>query len=209
LADASKIQGVLLDWKLLDDVGSDNPSVDSEDSPGVIDLGEGIIDVILNITVAHRDANAAATNYVTYRVYGKTGAAEEDWRLLGTGSAGGGTAVQEALDAESASGQAQIKVAAITDWDDGLGQRLFLLDTVILDSEMVTVFGWVDADYYIAANNLAVTHAATTSILHDGVTESPFNIPNGIRYAKVVFSNADDDATYAVRVDYSGVSAFE
>jgi hypothetical protein len=203
VADASKIQGQLLDWTLLDDTASDSPSVDS----GELDIGEGAVDVVLNIAVAHKDANAASTNFVTYKVFVKTGANDEDWRLHATGGAGGGTAVKEDVAAQSASAQNRIEVADTTDWNTGLGERLFLLDATLLNSEIVQIFGWVDNDAYLCVDNLTITHENTADLL-DGLVESPVSIPNGVRYVKVVFSNADDDANYAVRVDYSGVSAY-
>ena len=204
MADATKVSGQLLDWTALGDMVTDTPSVDS----GTLDVGEGVIDTVLHIAVAHTDTNAASTNYVTVKVFTRSGATDETWNLHAVFQAGGGTAVAEALDAESASAQANIKVAATTDWDTGLGERLFLLDASLVASEIVAILGWADADYYIAADNLTNTHAATTSVLYDGLVEVPINIPNGIRYVKAVFSNADDDANYAVRVDYSAVSAY-
>ena len=205
MADFTKTQGTFLDWTALGDTVSDTPGLDS----GTLTIPAGALETILNITVAHKDVNAAAANYVDVKVYIRAGANDEDWRLWSKTSAGGGTAVAEALDAESASAQAQIKVAATTDWDTGFGERLFLLDNTLVNSEVVTIIGWADADYYIAADNLTVTHAATTSILYGGLAEINVALPSGADYCKVVFANADDDANYAVRVDYVSTTDIE
>jgi len=209
LADATKIQGQLLDWTLLDDVGTDSPSVDSAGTTSGHDIGAGSVDVNLTISVAHIDTNAAAsTNYVTVKVLGKVGATDEKWLPISVFQSGSGTSVKEDVAATSNSGQTHIEVADTTDWDTGLGERLFLYDSAnILDSEVVEIFGWADNDYYIATDNLTNTHLNTADLL-DGLNEHNVNIPNGYQYVKVVFHNADDDANYAVRVDYSAVTEF-
>jgi hypothetical protein len=55
---------------------------------------------------------------------------------------------------------------------------------------------------------IIITHQNTADLL-DGLVEIPVNIPNGVQYVKVTFSNADDDANYAVRVDYTAILAYE
>lgn len=204
MSDATKTGGQLLDWTLLDDTTSDVPTIDS----GTLDVGAGSIDIVLNIAVAHKDANAASTNYVTIKVFTRSGATDETWNLHATSQAGGGTAVKEDINAQSASGQAEIQVADTTDWDTGLGERLFILDATITASEIVHILSWHDNDHYNAIDNLVNTHEDTADLL-DGLVEIPVNIPNGVQYVKVTFSNADDDANYAVRVDYTAILAYE
>lgn len=201
MANATKVSDELLAWTAIPDLVTDTPSMTS----GSLDIGEGAVGVILNIGVAHTDVNAAGAAYVTIKVEVLI---DGRWEYLTSFQAGGGTAVAEALDAESASAQPNIKVAATTDWDDGLLTRLFLLDTTLANSEVVEIKGWADADYYIAMNNLEITHAHTTSILYDGLVETPVSIPDGIRYVSVNASNNDDDANYALHVSYSAVSEY-
>jgi hypothetical protein len=203
LADATKIQGQLLDWTALPDTVTDSPSLDSGD----LNVGAGYVDVLLSITVAHIDVNVAGANYVTVKVLVKTGATDETWRLLTAFQTGGGTAVLEAVAASSASAQNRVEVADTTDWDTGLGERLFLMDATLVDSEIIEILGWVDNDAFLCIDNLTNTHADTADIL-DGLNEHQVSIPNGFQYVKVVFHNADDDANYAVRVDYSAVTEF-
>lgn len=204
MAKAVKYQGNILDWTLLPDTVSDSPSVDS----GQHDVGEGAIDVELSIKVAHIDTNAAGINFVTIKVLGKYGPNDEDWGLLSQIQSGGGTAVKEDLNALSAAGQNRIEVADTTDWDTGLGERLFLLDATLVNSEIVEIFGWIDADCYLAIDNLTNSHQNTADLLN-GLSEHRVYIPNGIRYVKVVFHNSDDDAEYAVKVDFSRVTEFK
>ena len=206
MADATKVQGVIKDWTLLDDTGSDSPTVDTDNTGAGFDIGAGAVDVELNIKIAHIDANAAGVNYVSYKVFGKYGANNEDWGLLTASSSGGGTAVKEDLNGNSATNE--IPVADTTDWDTGLGEKLFIYDTAnILNSEVVEIAGWHDTVHYTATHNLTNVHANTADLL-DGLNEHRIPIPNGIRYVKVVFSNSDDDANYAVKVDYSAVSEY-
>lgn len=203
MANLAKDKGQILDWTALPDSVSDEPSTET---PVITKTTQ--IEVDLHITVAHMDTNDAAANFVTVSVMKKLGGATEDWRLHHSQEAGGGQATTEALDAESASGQKQIKVGATTDWDTGLGERLLLYnvgdDTT---SEVVTIDGWADADFYIANENLANTHdAGDGDALYDGVDEITVRLPASVETAKVMFHNSDNDANYLVRVDYSEVT---
>ena len=200
MADATKIQGQLLDWKDLPDTATDSPSVSSDE----LSVGAGTVDIELTITVAHTDVNAAGTNYVVANVEKKING---KWYLHQAVQCGGGTAVLEAVVATSNSGQTHIEVADTTDWDTGSGERLFLKDANILDSEIVEIFGWADNDYYIASENLENTHLDTADLLN-GLSEHPVYIPNGVAAVRVIFHNADDDANYAVRIDYTAVTEF-
>jgi len=200
MADFTKSKAQLLDWTLLDDTATDSPSVETSALALDEELG-----AILNIVVAHADTNDACTSYVYISVQGKVGSNDEDWREIARLQAGGGQATTEALDAESASGGTSIKVAATTDWDTGQLERLFLKDGTLVNSELVTIVGWSDADYYIAADNLTNTHAAATD-LFDGVDEIPVHIPPEYDSVKVIFSNSHDTATYNVRVDYNVIT---
>lgn len=197
MADFTKSKGQLLDWTLLDDTATDSPSVETSALALDEELG-----ATLTIVVAHADTTDASTSYVYISVQGKVGSNDEDWRQIVPLQAGGGQATTEALDAESASGQTQVKVAATTDWDTGQLERLFLKDGTLINSELITVVGWADADYYIAADNLAYTHAAATA-LYDHVDEIPIHIPPGYDSVKVIFGNTHGTATYNVKVDYN------
>ena len=200
MADFTKTKGQLLDWTLLDDTGSDIPSVESS----VMALDEEI-GAKLMLVVAHADTNdpAGANVYISIQV--KVGANDEDWREYVQLTAGGVQATTEALDAESAAAQPNVKVAAATDWDTGMLERLFLKDGTLINSELITVVGWADADYYIAADNLTNTHAIATA-LFDEVDEIPVFIPKEYDAVKVIFGNSHGTATYNVRVDYNLVT---
>jgi len=203
MAVLAKGEGEILDWSPLPDTVTDEPSFET----GVITKSTEI-EVDLLITVAHMDANDALSNYVTVSVMKKLGENTEDWKLHYSQQAGGGQALTEALDAESASGQKQIKVAATGDFDTGLGERLLLYNVGDLAlSEVVMIDGWADADYYIANENLANTHdAGDGDALYNGVNEITVRLPKSVETTKVTFHNSDDDANYLVRVDYSEVT---
>ncbi len=205
MATLIKTEGQLLDWTLLDDTVTNVPFATSG-----LQTKDTAIETDLVITVAHRDANDAASAFVTVNVWARLGTTAEDFRLLNTFSAGGGQATAEALDANSGVSQAnkdRVKVAATTDWDTGLGETLFLLDAgTLINSTLVVVEGWSDADYYIAKDDLVNDYDSSDS-LFDGVDQVPVRIPAGVQYFEVTFHNADGDATYAVRVDFAEVTS--
>lgn len=203
MANFAKSRDELLDWTLLDDTATDEPTADS----GELSIATGL-GAILHLVVAHADVVDAASYPVYINVMTKKGSAGEDWGLYKQLNAGGDQAVTEALDAESASGQKQVKVAATTDWDTGRLERLFLLDGTPVNSELVTVMGWSDADYYLVAENLTSTHAIATA-LFDHVDEISVNIPKEFQTVKVLFGNSHASATYYVRIDYELVTAIE
>lgn len=204
MASYVKDEGPILDWTALGDTVTDEPSAETTVITKATELA-----VDLLITVAHRDANDAASNFVTVRLMKKSGAATEDWKESVVTQAGGGQSTTEALDAASASGQKQIKVGATTDWDTGLGERLLLYNVGDSEaSEVVTIDGWADADYYIANENLANSHdAGDGDALYSGVDEIKITIPAGVETSKVTFHNSDDDANYLVRVDFFEVES--
>lgn len=196
----------ILDWTLLDDVGSDYPTV----ATGTIDTVD-YAGKLLSITTCHADANAAGANYVTIKIYGCFGsdpAVPENWRVIGTMQAGGGTATKVDVGTSSAAGQKELLVADTTAWDTGLQERIFVLDATPANSELVTIAGWHDNTHYTCLNNLSQTHANTADLL-DGVTAQTFILPNELRYYEVVWSNSDDDATYYVRADIGAVTDYE
>ena len=202
----TKDEGQLLDWTELPDTVTDIPSYVAM---GLVTKADELEENIV-ITVAHKDTNDAASNFVTVRVLGRMGADDEAWREIVALQAGGGQATSEALNANSGASQAnpeRIEVASTADWDTGLGEWLFLLDAnVLVDSALVLVAGWSDNDYYINSWDLVRDYDAADS-LFDGVDQFPVRVPAGYQYFKVVFYNSDNDATYAVRVDYAEVDS--
>lgn len=207
MADFTKTQGTFLDWTALGDTVTDLPFVDS----GTLTIPAGALSTTLHITVAHTDINAAATNYVYVKVYVRTGANDEDWRLSASLQAGGGTAVLEPVADTSGAGEAnpeRLQVADTTDWDTGAQERIFVMDTTLANSEVVTIVGWADNDYYVCADGMTLAHANTADAL-SGVDGLNILLPDGADYCKVVFTNSDDDANYAVKIDYTSVTDIE
>lgn len=201
MADFTKAKVQLKDWTLLDDTATDAPSVDAGSFSVPDELG-----TILHIVVAHADTNDAAASYVTVKVLTKKGTALEDWKAFVSQQAGGGQATKVDLDAQSASGQTQVKVGSTADWDTGLLERLFILDTAApTASEIVTIVGWSDNDYYTADENLSNTHENTADLLN-GVDELTVSVPREFQDIKVLFGNSHGTATYYVRVDYERIT---
>jgi len=200
MADFTKTKGQLIDWTLLDDTESDIPSVET----GALALDEEI-GAKLMIVVAHADTNDPAGALVYISIQVKVGANDEDWRQYCPLTAGGVQATLEAIAAQSASGQTHIEVADTTDWDTGQLERLFLMDATKINSELVTIVGWADNDYYLAADNLTLTHEDTADLLNK-VDEIPVFIPKEYDAVKVVFGNSHGTATYYVKVDYNLVT---
>ncbi len=199
-----KDEGQVSDWQVLDDTGAD-PSGES----AVITTATALSKLIV-VTIAHKDVNDAGSNFVKVKLMGKTGAATEDWKKIEELQAGGGQALTEALDAASASGQKQIKVAATTDWDlTDIGKRLLLHNVGSeITSEIVTISDLVGADYYLAHENLSNSHdAGDGDALFDGVDEIVFQLPSEFETTKVLVHNTDTAANYLWRVDFAEVSS--
>lgn len=203
MADFDKSEGQILDWTLLDDIGTDNPFAETPIIPR-----PDTLEFNLNIVVAHKDTTDSTVNNVVVTVMVRTGADDEGWRKLLEVQADAGQALTEILDANSGLGQGnpeRIYVAATDDWDDGLPHWLFLLDAGnLVDSCLCFIEGWADADYYINAWDLVNAYDNADS-LFDKVSQFPVRIPAPYQYAKVTFHNPDGAATYAVRVDYAQV----
>lgn len=204
MADFTKDEGQISDWQALADTVSDAPSGQSAVITKSTELAVKIV-----ITVGHVDTNDAASNYITGYLEARSGAATEDWKKIREFSAGGGQSTTEALNAESASGQAEIQVAATTDWDTGLGERLLLYNVgAPANSEVVEIDFWDDADHYTAMENLTNTHdAGDGDALYDLLDEIVITIPAEVETAKVTMHNSDDDANYLWRVDFFEVES--
>jgi len=201
MADYTKSQGQSLDWTLLDDYASDEPTVDT----GVLAFADNV-EVTLHLVVAHIDVVDAAASSVIIRVFVRAGGDAEGWREWVSFQSGGGQATSEGLD-DTTSG-ATIPVDATTDWDDAdcQGKTLFLKDVgTLVDSCLVQLKGWTDGVSYTAMDNMVNTYDNSDE-LYDGVKEHPVNIPAGAANVRVTFTNTHATATYAVRVDYTTVT---
>ena len=205
MADFTQAQDEILDWTLLDDTGSDSPFA----TTGQVTSLATYINSELRIVVAHNDTNDAAANFVSVVVSARAQSTGEGWREIFAGSAGGGQATTEALDANSGASEVnpeRIKVAGTGDWDDGAANWLFLKDNgTLVDSALVLIAGWSDADYYINSWELVRDYDAADA-LFDGVDFINVTLPAGTAAFRVDFFNADGDATYAVRVDYEAAT---
>jgi len=204
--DFTKANVAVLDWTALGDTVSDAPFATT--GVGELTTVTDDLEVVLHIDVAHVDVNTNTTGVIV-AIYVRIGSTDEFWSLFHQYPASTTTAVTEALDAESAAAQTQVKVAATTDWDTGKNELLFLWDNgTLADSCLVTVAGWSDADYYTADHNLVNTYAIGDD-LFDDVSSVSIQLPSSVSAYKVNFYNQDDDANFAVRVNASKVTDIE
>ena len=206
MADYTKSEGQILDWVLLDDFASNAPFVET-----TVQTKSDEIAHLLNVVVAHADAVDCATSFVIIKVLTRTGADDEAWRVITELQSGGGQAATEGLDAASGSGEAnpeRIYVDGTLKLDDAdCGTTLFLQDVnTLTDSCLVEIKGWVDGDYYICAWNLVRTYDGDDAV-YDGVSQHTVLIPASAQYYNVMCWNTHGTGTYAVRVDYTEVTA--
>lgn len=202
MADFTKSEGLLQtnEWELLNDTGG-TPYWES--NPLTLDDDIG---AILHIDCCHLDGNAvAAGSEAIIIVWDKSGTGDDDWHELIRFTATGGTAATNALDAESASGQAQIHLTNTTGFED-LGSKYFLNDNDGLANSEIIVLAIVGSagasGYLIAADNLSHTFAIDDDIISI-VDQWEVRIPKEVKTARVTMHNPDGDATYAARVRYS------
>lgn len=204
-ADATKSQGELYDWTLLDDTA------------GTMYLETGThtytdaISSTLNVCMVNIGAVADASS-VGFKVFVRYGAADDGWREFRDFKADVAVGVSTTLDLEAASGQAVLAVAATSGHDavTQIGDTYFLQNATLANSELV-IWGGVhaDADTLTVIDNLVATHAVTTTKLWAVVSQWDVMLPNGCDEAKVLFYNQDADANYACRVDYANVDDIE
>ena len=102
------------------------------------------------------------------------------------------TAASTTLDAQAAAAQKTLEVALAS---EDVGDRLFIKDGTIGDSETVLVQA-VAAGEYTVAEYLAVTHAISTPI-YSGVQQWTYELPMAAKFARVIYNNKDDNCDMA------------
>ena len=205
--DATKSQGQLLDWTLLDDTGA-TPAMTVETGTHTY---TSAISSTLNIAMVNIGAVADASS-IGFKVFVRYGAADDGWREFIELTADVAVAVTTVLDAESAAAQAVINVTATAGFDavTQIGDTYFIKNATLANSELV-IWGGVHADAatITVIDDLVTTHAVTTSSLYAVVSQWNIRLPEGNDEAKVLFYNQDADANYAVRADFANVDAIE
>jgi len=200
--DATKSYGQLLDWTMLDQ--RDDTHTEYVDS-AVLDSGESAdsaLRIVLHIDMAHQDANAAGDPAYAI-IFVKSGATDECWHKFLTLEATGGTANAGDIDREAAAAQNEIGLASTTNFETG-GDTYFVLDVGdITASCLVTNTGDYDNDDDIVVMDNLVNTYDDADYLYDIVDQWSIRIPEAFQIVKVLFTNTDADATYAVRVHYN------
>lgn len=194
----------LLDWSILDDTGGE-PFL----SGGII-TSDSWLGTNLMIDMAHADANDAANNEATCKIWNKGGATNEDWHLWMQLSANSGQANARVLAAASGSGQAnpdRIEVAATANFQIP-GDTYFLKDVgTLANSCLVTNRDYVSNDYVRAIHDL-VNAYDNADYLYDIVDQWIVLVPP-TKYILITFHNKDGDATYACRIQYEAITDIE
>lgn len=202
--DATKSQGELYDWTLLDDVGGT-----SYLETGTHTYTDAISST-LNIAMVNIGAVADASS-VGCKVFVRYGAADDGWREFIELTADVAVASTIDVDAQAASGQAVIPLSSTTNFDavTQIGDTFFLRDTVLGNSELVIWGGVFTNDVSITVIDNIVETKESTADLYAVVSQWNIRLPDGNDEAKVLFYNQDADANYACRVDYANVDAIE
>lgn len=204
--DATKSQGQLLDWTLLDDTGA-SPAMTVETGTHTY---TSAISSTLNIAMVNIGAVADASS-VGFKVLVRYGATDDGWREFVNFTADVAVASTIDVDAQAASGQAVIPLSVTTNFDGvvQIGDTFFLRDTVLADSELVIWGGVFTNDVSITVIDNIVETKEATADLYAVVSQWNIRLPEGNDEAKVLFYNQDADANYAVRVDFANVDAIE
>ena len=203
MATATKSQGQLLDWTLLDEgVGIES---------NVLNSGEGYDDslqAMLHVTMAHIDANAN-TGSPGFVVLIRVNGTDEGWREFVRLSATITQANGQVLFATSGAGEGspeKVLIAATANFD-GIGDVAFLKDAgTLADSCLIFI---KDVDTNVSTSNIddLVNTYDTSDYLYDVVDQWNIELPISCDEAKVLFFNDDADSEFACRVDYSFVDA--
>lgn len=206
MADNTKTADVLMDWTICDDIAG-VPSIETDE----LDDTQGLnvsLSALLHIDICHNDALDAGTNYLTCKIWVKTGSTDESWHIFRSFQATAGQANAQILAAASGSGQTpadRVQVAATANFD-APGDSYFLKDTTTLADSCIVVNKDVVTNDYVEVMDDMVRAYDTADYLYDIVDHFTVNLPDTIAAAKVTFHNSDGDATYACRVHYSLVT---
>lgn len=197
--DATKSQGELMDWTLLDDTAG---TMFLETS--VLDAGEGYdasLSTVLHITMAHCSTDAAG-DPAGFKVFVRVNSDDEGWRFLVGIGATGGVAVAGDLDDAAAGAQAVIPITSTTGFETP-GSVFFLHDAGTMANSALVIFGGdYENDVSITVIDDLVNSYDSDDYLYDIVDQWPVLLPEGCDEAKVLFYNTDADSNYACRVDY-------
>lgn len=204
--DATKSQGQLMDWTLLDDTGG---TMFLETV--VLDSGEGYdasIKTILHIVMANCNTSAGGDE-AGFRIFIRVSATDEGWREFINLNATGGTANAGDMDSTAASGQAVIPLTSTTNFETP-GDIFFLHDAGTMADSALVIFGgtYVNDDTITVIDNLVNAYDAS-DYLYDVVDQWNITLPSPCDEAKVLFYNTDADCNYACRVDYSNIDDIE
>ena len=204
--DATKSQGQLMDWTLLDDTGGTMYL-----ETNVLDSGEGYDAAIVSeLYVIMANCNTSAGgDEAGFIVLVRTAATDESWREFVRFTATGGTANAGDCDAESAAAQANVYLTSTTNFETP-GDIFFLHDAGTMANSTLVVFSgsYSNDDYITCIDNLVNTYDAD-DYLYDVVDMWTIVLPKGCDEAKVLFYNTDADCNYACRVDYGLMTAIE
>ncbi len=197
MAALTKTEAQLLEWTLLDDTGGTEHI-----ETGEVDASTAI-ETILHIEVCSADANAStAATSVEVIVYIQSGSANDEWHVLTRLDAAAASTAAGTI-AEVTGGSSNIVTYAGTSIDAGDGMFIYESGTIANSEIIWPAEGASPADLM---DPPVRNHAASTPYFE---LNAQFNVtlPQTVSQAKVLFNNRDADATYAVRVRVTKVTA--
>jgi len=205
MADFDKAQTLMQtnEWELLEDTAAGSPYWESAELLLPDEIG-----AVIHIDLCHRDANAvAAGSEPEIIVLIKSGAAgqgtdDDKWHELIRYEGTGGTALTNALDAESAAGQKAVNLTNTSSFQVQ-GKKYFLDDNdAIANDEIIICQNVTNAGAggeVFAFDNLSNTFASGDDIFSI-VDQWNVRIPKEVQVTKVLAVPHDADATFAIRV---------
>ena len=146
------------------------------------------IQAFLDTTTAH-----VGTEFIPQ--YSVAAAGDEDWISLPSFIALVGTAATFVVTTEAASGQKVIVSTTLPagfDPDDASLLIVGIEDGTLINSELVTVRLYTNNDNITVLNNLANTHAITTTSAWNIAIDMPYPIPSEASRVRLVINNGYD-----------------
>lgn len=194
MAAATKVSAELLAWTTL----AVNTSTLTSEGSLVSTLKAGIM-----ISIAHVDGNANA-NGVLVLVQQKAEDSPNPWKDIYSLRLGAGTADADDLDGSVSEAGGTIVLTDATDFD-ARGEKIFIVDGTIANSEMVRGNGTA-VETITLLDSLTNAHADASVVTTDPV-EKYLALPDELRTFRVALINDDADAVMAARIDLETMTA--
>lgn len=167
-------------------------------------------DLVISVTVWSSKVEEVAHDGEDYYLFqaSKSTSGDEDWEdvleLKGTA----GTADKVNVDVESAAGATQLKVDSTGGASEfeTLGDRYFVLNNTIANSEIVKNNGFANDDYITCLDGLTNTQQTSADVFNIVDQIGPITYPPQFRRARVIVRNDDADCDIVTKTDIAKVT---